>query len=67
MTEKLCTVADIGIDTNPDKTSNTHPVYLVGGLIYSVTEYFDLDVGVQGGLNNTISDTMFLAGLTVSL
>ena len=67
MTEKLRSVVDIGIDTNPDKTSNTHPVYLVCGLIYSVTEYFDLDVGVQGGLNNTISDTMFLAGLTVSM
>ncbi len=67
MTEKLCTVADIGIDTNPDKTSNTHPVYLVGGLIYSVTEDFDLDVGVQGGLNNPITDTLFLAGFTVSM
>jgi hypothetical protein len=67
VTEKLRSVADIGIDTNPDKSSNTHPVYLVGGLIYSVTENFDLDVGVKGGLDHAITDTMFLAGLTVSM
>jgi hypothetical protein len=65
--EKLRSVVDIGIDTNPDKTSNTHPVYLIGGLIYSVTDDFDLDVGVKGGLNHVITDTMFLAGLTVNM
>jgi hypothetical protein len=67
LTKKLRSVADIGIDTNPDKTSNTHPVYLVGGLIYSVTEDFDLDVGVKGGLDHALPDMMLLAGLTVSL
>ncbi len=67
VTEKLRSVADIGIDTNPDKSSNTHPVYLVGGLIYSVTEDFDLDVGVKGGLDHAITGTMFLAGLTVNM
>ncbi len=67
VTEKLRSVADIGIDTNPDKSANTHPVYLVGGLIYSVTEDFDLDVGLKGGLDHAITGTMFLAGLTVSM
>ncbi len=67
VTEKLRSIADVGIDTNPDKTANPHSVYLVGGMIYSVTNDFDFDFGVKRGFDNTLTDTMFLAGLTVSM
>jgi len=59
----LKAVANIGMERNPDKTSNTHPAFILGGLIYSVTENFDIDIGVKGGLNKPETDLTFLAGI----
>ena len=64
MTDKLRSVADVGLDTNNDKIPDTNPVYILGGLIYSVSENFDLDVGVKAGMNHTERDKTVLAGLT---
>ena len=64
MMKNLKAVADIGIDTNIENAATINPVYLLGGLIYNVTENFDLDVGVKGGLNNAIPKSTFLTGLT---
>jgi len=65
MTGNLRAVGNIGIETNQDDTSDTHPVFLLGGMIYSATENLDLDFGVKGGLNNAETDTIILAGLSV--
>ncbi|WP_333654148.1 transporter [Dissulfurispira sp.] len=59
----LKAVANIGMERNPDKASNTHPAFILGGLIYSVTENFDIDIGVKGGLNKPETDLTFLAGI----
>ncbi len=67
VTENLRSVFDVGIDTNPDKSSDRHPIYFIGGLIYSVTENLDIDFGVKQLRNKAIPDTMFLTGLTVNL
>lgn len=64
MMKNLRSVADIGVDTNIVKAPDANPVYLIGGLIYSVTENFDLDMGVQWGLNNALPNATFLTGLT---
>ena len=64
MTAKLRSVADVGLDSNNEKTPDTNPVYILGGLIYSVTENFDLDVGVKAGMNHTERDRTVLAGFT---
>ena len=64
MMKNLRTVADIGIDTDTVKASNTNPVYIIGGLIYSVSENLDLDLGVEGGLSSTAPQTTVLAGIT---
>lgn len=58
-------VANIGIEINSDKTSNTHPAFVLGGLIYSVSENFDIDIGIKGGLNKPEADLTFLAGMAV--
>jgi len=63
--EKLRAVADIGIATNDEKEADTHPAYLLGGLIYGVTDDVDLDLGVRGGLNDAETDTAWLAGITM--
>lgn len=58
-------VADVGVETNPDKTSNKHPAFILGGMIYSITENLDIDVGVKGGLNKPETDTAIRAGITM--
>lgn len=60
----LRVVVNIGMERNPDKTSNTHPAFILGGLIYSITENFDIDFGIKGGLNKPETDYSVLAGIT---
>jgi outer membrane putative beta-barrel porin/alpha-amylase len=57
-------VANIGMGKNPDKTSETHPAFVLGGFIYSVTENLDVDAGVKYGLNGPEMDIAYLAGIT---
>jgi hypothetical protein len=59
----LKVVANIGMERNSDKTSNTHPAFILGGLIYSITESIAVDFGVKGGLNKPETDLTFLAGI----
>ncbi len=63
--KNLKAVANIGVERNPDKTSNTHPAFLLGGLIYSITENIAVDIGVKGGLNKPETDLTFLAGIVL--
>jgi hypothetical protein len=58
-------VTNIGVESNPDKKSNTHPAFLLGGVIYSITENFDIDAGIKAGLNKPETDLTFLAGMAV--
>jgi len=58
-------VGNIGIERNPDKTSHQNPAFILGGVVYSVTEDFDVDVGFKGGLNKSETDSSVLAGITV--
>lgn len=61
--ENLNLVANIGMERNPDKTSNTSPAFALGGFIYSITENFDIDIGIKTGLNKPESDLTVLAGI----
>jgi len=54
--KNLKLVANIGIERNPDDNAENNPAFLIGGLIYSVTENFDLDCGVKYGLNSAEAD-----------
>ena len=62
--ENLVVVGDIGLETNPDKESDTPPAYLLGGIIYTVLENIDVDFAVKGGLTDTEVDYALLAGMT---
>jgi len=59
----LKAVVDIGMETNPDKTSNTHPAYILGGLSYLISENIEVSLGIKGGLNKPETDLTFLAGI----
>jgi len=61
--EGLKLVGNIGVERNPDKESNTDPAFILGGLVYSIAENLDVDVGVKGGLTRTEVDYSFMAGL----
>lgn len=62
-TEKLGIVANIGIERNTDSVVNTHPAFVLGGVIYSIAENLDIDIGIKGGLNKPETDYSLLAGL----
>lgn len=57
-------VANIGMERNPDKTSEIHPAFILGGFICSVTENLDVDAGLKYGLNKPETDMAYLAGIT---
>jgi len=62
----LSAVTNIGIERNPEKGSNTHPAFILGGLIYSISKNLNVDFGVKGGLTKTEPDIAYLAGLVWS-
>jgi hypothetical protein len=63
MTDNLCTVVNIGMQTGEERSNSTHPSFLIGGLIWGVSDNLDLDLGVKCGLNDAETDTALLAGL----
>jgi len=58
-------VTNIGTERNPDRDSNTHPAFILGGAIYSITENFDIDLGIKAGLNKPETDATILAGIAM--
>jgi hypothetical protein len=64
VTKDLKAVANIGMERNPDKTSNTSPAFILCGIICSITGNVDIDLGVKGGLNKPETDITYLAGIT---
>lgn len=62
--KNLKAVANIGMQRNTDKSSDTYPAFLLGGFIYSITENLDVDFGIKGGLNKPETDITYLAGVT---
>jgi len=61
----LKVVANIGVERDPDKGSNSNPAFILGGVIYSLSENIDIDFGIKGGLNKTETDLTFLAGMAL--
>lgn len=61
--KELKLVANIGMERNTDRESNTDPAFILGGLIYSISKNIDIDFGVKAGLNKAEVDYAVLAGL----
>ncbi len=60
----LAVAADTGAERNPDTASDTPPAYILGGLIYSLRENLDIDLGMKAGLNKAETAHSVLAGIT---
>jgi len=58
-------IANTGIERNTDDNAKNNPAFLIGGIIYSVTENFDLDCGVKYGLTSSETDWSWMAGITI--
>jgi hypothetical protein len=63
--QKLRLVANTGIETCRDRSYVNDPVFILGGLIYSLTEKIDIDAGIKHGITSTEIDFTVLAGLTM--
>ncbi|HWQ26696.1 MAG TPA: transporter, partial [Chlorobaculum sp.] len=63
LAQNIRAVTNIGVETNSDKKSDNSPAFLIGGLIYSVSDDFDIDLGIKKGLNEVETDTTVLAGI----
>jgi len=63
VTDGLRLVANLGLETSTDRADHTPPVFALGGVISSVTDRFDVDVGVRVGLTSPEPDLVLLAGL----
>ncbi len=64
LTPSLQIAAEVGTATNPDRASTVWPFFMTGGLIYTVYDGLDLDMGIKGGLNGPEIDIALLAGVT---
>jgi hypothetical protein len=62
--KNLKIAGNVGIESDTDRNATVHPVFILGGLIYSLSEKCDVDVGVKGGLTRPETDYSLLAGLT---
>ena len=62
--KNLKLVADIGIERNPDEDAKNDPAFIIGGIIYSINENFDVDLGVKCSLDSSETDFSALAGVT---
>lgn len=64
VSNNLSAVASLGIESNPDELAGTDPAFFLVGLIYTLSEGFDLDCGIKYGLNGDETDYTVLAGIT---
>ena len=58
-------VVNVGMKTNTDRMAATDPAFFLGGLIYSITDKIDLDLGYKRGLNKAEADNSYIVGLTM--
>ena len=62
--KNLKLAADIGVERNTEEESSNNPAFLIGGIIYSITENLDVDLGVKYGLTEPEADISAMAGVT---
>jgi hypothetical protein len=58
-------IADLGVERNPDPSSNTNPAFLLGGFIYSLKDNMDIDLGLKVGLSDTEQNIACLGGIAI--
>ncbi len=62
--KNLKAVGNVGIETNTERNATVHPAFILGGLVYSISENFDVDFGLKGELDKPETDYSILTGIT---
>jgi len=66
ISSKLSAVMDTGVNKNSSKTANYNPAFSIFGLVYSIEEIIDLDLGIKHSFTANKTDLVVLAGITLS-
>jgi hypothetical protein len=61
--EGLKLVGNLGIERSADRLVDRDPAFILGGIIYALTENIDVDLGIRAGLNRPGSDYAVLTGI----
>lgn len=56
-------VVNVGIERNPDDEAKNDPAFIIGGIIYSINEKIDVDLGAKCGLTEPETDFTLLTGV----
>lgn len=59
---KLKIVGNVGVERNTDMMAANDPAFLLGGVIYSLSDDSDIDCGVKYGLSSSETDWSLMAG-----
>lgn len=51
------------VKKNPDKVSDNDPAFVLAGVIYSISDNFDVDLGVKTELSSSETDLSVMAGV----
>ncbi|MFZ3103574.1 MAG: transporter [Smithella sp.] len=62
--KNLKLAANVGVERNTDDDANNDPAFLIGGIIYSINEKIDVDLGAKSGLTEPETDFTLLTGVT---
>lgn len=65
--EGLKATANVGVDTDTDPASRRMPAYVLGGLVYAVSERLALDIGAKRSFNASATVYAVLGGVTIKL
>lgn len=57
-------VGNIGMEEDVERNLHVPDAFILGGIIYSLSENFDIDFGIKGGLTKPETDYTVLAGVT---
>ncbi len=58
-------MANIGVQRSDDPVSYSNPAFLLGGILYSLTENADVSAGYKYGLTGAEADRSILAGVAI--
>ncbi len=58
-------IVNIGIERNPTDTAGNDPAFLIGGIIYSITDKFDVDFGMKCGLSRSETAFSVMSGMAL--
>lgn len=64
VSEKLKVVGNVGVERNPEKGASVPKIFLIGGVVYSLSQEHDLSAALKRGLTRPERTGSITAGIT---